>query len=226
MQESRLTELFLWYAPSFDMGFPCGSAGKESACNVGDLGLIPGLGRFPGEGKGYPLQYSSLENSMDCIVHGVARVRHDWATFTFILWTFTVWGQYLVFSHPESPQGSPLGVAVMWWLDGCNILCLQIWQAAFLVLIIKTHDATRALRGCEKIHWFHFQTSGRAGRASRSRLWKWLEGVGRSDWLWSSFRGSRTLLASWFGVSALQNCERIHFCFYKPPCLITIAKGN
>ena len=46
------------------MGFPCGSAGKESACNVGDLGLIPGLGRSPREGKGYPLQYSGLENSM------------------------------------------------------------------------------------------------------------------------------------------------------------------
>ena len=48
--------------------FPCGSAGKESAYNVGDLGLIPGLGRSPGEGKGDPLQYSGLENSMDCIV--------------------------------------------------------------------------------------------------------------------------------------------------------------
>ena len=47
--------------------FPCGSAGKESTCNVGDLGLIPGLGRYPGEGKGYPLQYSGLENSMDLI---------------------------------------------------------------------------------------------------------------------------------------------------------------
>ena len=46
--------------------FPCGSAGEESACNVGDLGLIPGLERSPGEGKGYPLQYSSLENSMVC----------------------------------------------------------------------------------------------------------------------------------------------------------------
>ena len=54
-------------------GFPCGSAGKESACNVGDLGSIPGLGRSPGEGKGYPLQYSGLENSMDYIVHGVAK---------------------------------------------------------------------------------------------------------------------------------------------------------
>ena len=45
-------------------GFPCGSAGKESACNAGDLGSIPGLGRSPGEEKGYPLQYSDLENSM------------------------------------------------------------------------------------------------------------------------------------------------------------------
>ena len=55
------------------LGFPCDSAVKEPTCNVEDLGLIPGLGRSPGEGKGYPLQYSSLENSMDCIVHGVAK---------------------------------------------------------------------------------------------------------------------------------------------------------
>ena len=52
---------------------PCGSAGKESDCNVGDLGSIPGLGRSPGEGKGYPPQYSGLQNSMDCIVHGIAK---------------------------------------------------------------------------------------------------------------------------------------------------------
>ena len=50
---------------------------KNLPATVGDLGSIPGLGRSPGEGKGYPLQYSSLENSMDCIVHRVARVRHD-----------------------------------------------------------------------------------------------------------------------------------------------------
>ena len=55
------------------MGIPCGSAGKESACNQGDLGSIPRLGRSPGEGKGYPLQYSGLENSMDCIIHGIAK---------------------------------------------------------------------------------------------------------------------------------------------------------
>ena len=54
-------------------GFPCGSAGKESICNVGDLGSIPGLERSPGEGKGYLLQYSGLENSMNCIVYGIAK---------------------------------------------------------------------------------------------------------------------------------------------------------
>ena len=54
-------------------GFPSGSACKESTCNVGDLGSIPGLGRPPREGNGNPLQYSGLENSKDCIVHGVAK---------------------------------------------------------------------------------------------------------------------------------------------------------
>ena len=55
------------------LGFPYGSAGKEFTSNAGDLGLIPELGRSPGEGKGYPFQYSDLENSMDCIVHGVTK---------------------------------------------------------------------------------------------------------------------------------------------------------
>ena len=64
-------------------GFPCGSAGKESACNVGDLGSIPGLGRSPGEGIGYPLQYSGLENSMDCTVHGIAKSRTQLTNFHF-----------------------------------------------------------------------------------------------------------------------------------------------
>ena len=53
--------------------FPGGSDGKESVCNAGDLGLIPELGRSPREAKGYPLQYSGLENSVDYTVHGVAK---------------------------------------------------------------------------------------------------------------------------------------------------------
>ena len=52
---------------------PGGSAGKESACNAGDLSLIPGLGRSPEEGNGYLLQYSGLENSVDRIIHGIAK---------------------------------------------------------------------------------------------------------------------------------------------------------
>ena len=65
------------------LGFPRGSTGKESTCNVGNLGSILGLGRSPGEGKGYLLQYSGQENSMDSIVHWVQRVRHEWVNFTF-----------------------------------------------------------------------------------------------------------------------------------------------
>ena len=64
-------------------GSPCGLAGKESACNVGDLCSIPGLGRSPEEGKGYPLQYSSLENSMDCIVHGITKSQTRLSNFDF-----------------------------------------------------------------------------------------------------------------------------------------------
>ena len=67
--------MFIWYPPVED--FPGGSDGKESSCNVGNLGLIPRSGRFPGEGKGSPLQYSCLKNSMDrrawqATVHEVA----------------------------------------------------------------------------------------------------------------------------------------------------------
>ena len=65
-------------------GFPCGSAGKDSACNEGDLGSIPRLGRFPGEGKDYLLQFSGLENSMDySTVHGVTKSRTPMSDFRF-----------------------------------------------------------------------------------------------------------------------------------------------
>ena len=67
------------------MGFPCDSAGKESTCSAGDLGSIPGLGRSPGEGKGYPLQYFGLQNSRDCIVHGVAKSRTPLSDFDSLI---------------------------------------------------------------------------------------------------------------------------------------------
>ena len=63
----KKTNLFI------QQGFPGSSTGNESACNAGVPGSILGLGRSPGEGKGYPLYYSGLENSMDCTVHGLAK---------------------------------------------------------------------------------------------------------------------------------------------------------
>ena len=79
-----------------------GSAGEESACNAGDLGSIPGLGRSPGKGNSYPLQYSGLENSMDCIVHKVTK-SWTWLNDFHILnskwwncfWSFIVWFAFL-----------------------------------------------------------------------------------------------------------------------------------
>ena len=75
-----------WRMSQRFQGFPYGSAGKESTCNAGDLCLTPGLGRFPGEGKGYPLQYSGRENSADCIVHGVPEsdMTEQLMAFTFL----------------------------------------------------------------------------------------------------------------------------------------------
>ena len=70
------------------LGFPDRSVGKESAYNAGDLGSIPVLGWSPGEGKGYPLQYPSLENSMDCIVCGVAK---RWTWLSDLHFHVSVW---------------------------------------------------------------------------------------------------------------------------------------
>ena len=78
--EIKVTYMFL---PSRVMVFPGGSAGKEPTCNAGDPDLIPGSGRSLGEGIGNPLQYSGLENSTDCIVHGVAKSRTQLSNFHF-----------------------------------------------------------------------------------------------------------------------------------------------
>ena len=80
-------------ARSSVLGLPCGSDGKESACNAGDLGLVPGLERSPGEGNGYPLQYSCLQDSMDkgtwqTTVRGVAKSLIHLSDFHLM----TVWG--------------------------------------------------------------------------------------------------------------------------------------
>ena len=77
-----VTYLIIIPAP-ITLGFPCGSAGKESTRIVEDLSLIPGLERSPEEGKGKILQYSGLENAMDCIVHGVAKSQTRLSDFHF-----------------------------------------------------------------------------------------------------------------------------------------------
>ena len=76
-----MLKIGILYHLSHQGSFLDNSAGKESSRNAGDLGLIPGLGRSHGEGKGYPLQYSGLENSMDCIVHVVAKRRTQLSAF-------------------------------------------------------------------------------------------------------------------------------------------------
>ena len=81
VQENNIYDCFHFF-PIF-LPVPCGSAGKESACPVGDLGSIPRLGRSPGEGKDYPLQFSGLENSMDCIVHANSQIQLS--DFHFVL---------------------------------------------------------------------------------------------------------------------------------------------
>ena len=147
----RNNSLTLLYA----MGFPCGSAGKESAHNVGDLGSIPGLGRSPGEGKGYSLQYSDLENSMYCIVHGVTELDmterlslslHFTSPYGHLLSHLS----HLIFYDPRdcSPPGSSvheilqakIGVGCHALLQGIfptqgskpRLLCLLHWLAGSL----------------------------------------------------------------------------------------------
>ena len=72
--ENMYISFFIFHLILYYMCFPCGSAVKEFVCNAGDLGSIPGLGRSPGEEKSYPLQYSGLENSVDCLVHGITKI--------------------------------------------------------------------------------------------------------------------------------------------------------
>ena len=79
----RCTTINSKKSEKYQGGFPGSSAGKETAYSAGDLGSIPGLGRSFGEGNSYPLQYSGLENSMDCTVHGVTKSRTPLSDFHF-----------------------------------------------------------------------------------------------------------------------------------------------
>ena len=95
LNEKLSTTIFL-------LGFLGSSAGKESASNAGDPGSIPGLGRSPGEGKGYPLQYSGLENSMDCIPWGCKEsdTAEQLLLFLFLLYLLSFWRSLLMRNDP------------------------------------------------------------------------------------------------------------------------------
>ena len=102
------------------LGFPCGLTGKESTCNAGDLGLILGLGKSPREGKDYPLQYSGLENSMDCIVHGVTKSLtwlSDWTEWRMKMqgiWFKFIQNLNMVTAEHEAGVKPSRGIS--WWV--------------------------------------------------------------------------------------------------------------
>ena len=96
------------------LGFPCASAGKKSASNAGDLASISGLGRSAGERNSYPLQYSGLENSIDCIVHGVAK---SW-TWQKLNWTdFYLWASLVAQMVKNLPAMQQTWVWSLSWED-------------------------------------------------------------------------------------------------------------
>ena len=99
------------FSPLFSryMGFPCGSDGKESTCNAGDLGSVPGLGRSPREGDGNPLQYSGMENSMGYTVHGVAKSRIQMSNFHFL----GIWNTFKINLCNDSTDLSNLNSVVL-----------------------------------------------------------------------------------------------------------------
>ena len=137
------------------LGFPGGSASEESACNAGDLGLIPGLERSPGEG--YPLQYSGLENSMDCIIHGVAKsdtIHYIYLTTLctpqrikskpiIIVWKNLSWHEpYYPFSLISTP--SPLSQSLNYLLLLCILPSFVSWRKPSLPESLHPHSSFRA----------------------------------------------------------------------------------
>ena len=98
-------------------GFPCGLTGKESTRGAGDLGSIPGLGRSPGEGNSYPLQYSGLENSKDYTVHGVTKSQTRLGKFHFHFCKGT-------------KEASALKVHVLFFALGFAFIYLQVCECS------------------------------------------------------------------------------------------------
>ena len=120
-----------WIPTPVFWGFSGDSAGKESTCNMANLGLIPRLGRSPGDGKGYPLQYSDLKNSMNYIDHGVTKIQTQPSNFHFHIWEDTnVWAHWTHSFHMHlSYLGSNPTFLIVWkaWIpNSSNILFINL----------------------------------------------------------------------------------------------------
>ena len=151
------------YPHSRQIGFLHSSVGKESACNAWDLGSIPGLGRSPGEGRGYPLQYCGLENSM-----GSQRVGHDWATFTF-----TFLSRQIIKSASPPQLSAPVNICflrttIQWssnftasgqvvktdcWAPSLGFLILKVWDRAWEVPFLVQSQVRLYLSDGRELHW-------------------------------------------------------------------------
>ena len=131
------------------LGWPIGSDGEASACNAGDQSLIPGLGRFPEEGNGSPLQYSCLENSLDretwlATDHGPQRIKQDWATntFTFPLAMFYRWESLNdVAAAKQGPFTLPRGTRLSVLQSPFQLQCSALWNQA----VFRGHEARNML---------------------------------------------------------------------------------
>ena len=135
---------------SIPLGFPGGSAGKESACKAGDTGSIPGSGRSTGEGNGYPLQYSCLENSMDrgawwVQSMGSQRVWHDWVNNSFLAPRF-------LFSD-QKWRGGRLGPALWWDFSTAGTSAFQLLQPSCWNLAAEVPGETYWSEGWKKQHF-------------------------------------------------------------------------
>ena len=118
----------IWLSDWTEVKLTC-SVGKDSACNTGDPGSIPGLGRFAEEGIGYPFQYSGLENSMDCIVHAVARSQTRLSYFHFHM--------YVISNKAKEANSS----WVPYW-NVCPVLLFTLFRFLFLLIPCLSKDNT------------------------------------------------------------------------------------
>ena len=112
------------------VSFPCGLSGKKKnfSCNVGDLGSFSGLGRSPGEGKGYPLQSSGLENFMDCMVHGITKSRIRLSNFHFHYTLFYTVVLFLVWTHGDWFLQLYSSFSKILWLSGAFYVFTHIFK--------------------------------------------------------------------------------------------------